>query len=439
MQYRFNALSYLIPLVTLFTSLLLGGLSFAERPNVVFLLSDDQSWGDYGFMDHPHIKTPNLDQLAKSGILYERGYVTAPLCRPSLASIVTGLYPHQTKIRGNDPLMPPGTNRKDKKFRPISLKLRHRMTAPMLELPSFVKTLKQNGYATLQTGKWWEGNPKDHGFTEAMSHGDHARDGRHGDNGLDIARKTMQPIYDFVDAAKQNEQPFFIWYGVMLPHAPHDAPDRLYNQYKDVAPNKSAARYWANVQWLDEGCGEIVDYLKNTGMYENTIFVFTCDNGWVPNPKKVGGSIRSKRRPVEAGIRTPIFITHSGNIEPVRDSQTLASNIDIAPTILKACGIQPPKAMTGLDLRNPSALQQRDQIFVEVYQHDSDLDKIENIDQGLIARVVIKGWDKLTAGPKTKQLFDLKTDPDDRKNVAQTHPEKVEKLSQLIDQLTGLE
>jgi len=81
----------------------------AEKPNVVFLLSDDQGWMDYGFMGHPHVKTPHLDRLASEGLLYERGYVTAPLCRPSLASLAAGLYPHQTGIRGNDPVMPKGT------------------------------------------------------------------------------------------------------------------------------------------------------------------------------------------------------------------------------------------------------------------------------------------------------------------------------------------
>ena len=70
-----------------------------EKPNVVFILSDDQSWGDYGFMGHPHLITPNLDQLAGEGLLYERGYTTAAICRPSLASIFTGLYPHQTAVR----------------------------------------------------------------------------------------------------------------------------------------------------------------------------------------------------------------------------------------------------------------------------------------------------------------------------------------------------
>ncbi|QEG22888.1 sulfatase-like hydrolase/transferase [Mariniblastus fucicola] len=406
----------------------------AQQPNVVFILSDDQSWTDYTFMDHPHIATPNIDRLAQAGVLYERGYVTAPLCRPSLASIVTGLYPHQTRIRGNDPLLPKGTNRHDKEFKPLSLKMRNRMTAPMLKHPSFVKILKDNGYATLQTGKWWEGDPKDHGFTDAMTHGNHMRGGRHGDKGLAIGRTTMKPLYDFVDKAKADEQPFFIWYGVFLPHAPHNAPDRLYNKYKDIAPNEPTARYWANVEWLDEGCGQIIEHLKKNGQYENTIFVYTCDNGWVQDPDKKNRSIRSKRQPVEAGIRTPIFITQEGKIQPVRDAETLASNIDIATTILKVCGIEAPKEMVGMDLREPEQLKKRNRVFVDVYEHDSDLDQLDDLDSGLMARVVIDGWDKLTVSPKKKELFDLKTDPDDRKDLADDNKEKVAELSKLLDQ-----
>jgi len=404
-----------------------------EQPNVVFLLSDDQSWPDYGFMDHPHIKTPNIDRLAKAGILYERGYVTAPLCRPSLASLVTGLYPHQTMIRGNDPLIPRGINRSDPQNKPALLNLRNRMTAPMRNHPSFVKILKENGYVTLQTGKWWEGDPKIHGFTDAMTHGDPTRGGRHGDRGLKIGRETMQPIYDFVERANKNNQPFFVWYGVFLPHTPHNAPDRLYNKYKDIAPNESTARYWANAEWLDESCGQIVDHLKKTGQYENTIFVYTCDNGWVPNPDKKNRFIRSKRQPFEAGIRTPIFITQEAKLQPLRDKTTLASNIDIATTILHACGIKPPPEMHGLDLRDPAQLQERNRIFVDVYEHDSDLDRLEDLDSCLTARVVIDDWDKLTSRPAGNELYNLKDDPDDQTDLSSQDPEKVTRLSGLIE------
>ncbi len=403
-----------------------------ERPNVVFLLSDDQAWNDYGFMGHEHIQTPNLDKLAAAGMLYERGYVTAPLCRPSLASLATGLYPHETGIRGNDPVMPKGTHRKT--HLELFGELRKKMTAPFSECTTFIEVLKENGYLTLQTGKWWEEDPLDHGFTHAMTHGVATAGGRHGDVGLRIGRKTIKPITDIADKSKVTGQPFFIWYGVYLPHSPHDAPDRLFNKYKGIAPDKPTAKYWANVEWLDETCGQIVDYLKKNNQYENTIFVFTCDNGWVQNPNKMNSSIRSKRQPVEAGIRTPIFITHEGTLQPLRDTSSLASNLDIATTILKACGIEPPQEMKGLDLRDPEALKERDRIFVDVYDHDSDLEKRKDVKDGYKAFVVIDGWYKLIQTPSSKELFNLKTDPDDRNNLASTHPEKVDYLSKLLDQ-----
>ncbi|WDI41046.1 sulfatase-like hydrolase/transferase [Bremerella sp. P1] len=411
----------------------LGHATAAENPNVVFLLSDDQGWTDYGFMGHPHVQTPNLDRLASAGILYERGYVTAPLCRPSLASIVTGLYPHQTQIRGNDPTMPVGFQRRTEPGKKLWQERRDRMTSPMASHPSFIKALKQNGYATLQTGKWWEGNPLDHGFTHAMTHGDLSRGGRHGDEGLKIGRETMTPIYDFIDTAHSNNQPFFIWYGVFLPHSPHNAPDRLFNKYKDIAPNEPTARYWANVEWLDEGCGELVKFLKAKDLYDNTIFVYTCDNGWVQDPDTKNRSVRSKREPYEAGIRTPIFITHGDRIKPQRDSETLASNIDIAPTILKACGLEAHSEMLGLDLREPSQLKTRNRIFVDVYDHDSDIDQLDDTNNGLVARVVIDGWNKLIARPGRSELYDLQVDADDRNDLSETYPDRVRELEDIVD------
>lgn len=418
-------------LVVLITCL--GQVVLAKRPNVVFLLSDDQGWTDYGFMGHPHLSTPNLDELANAGILYDRGYVTAPLCRPSLASIVTGLYPHQTQIRGNDPCLPAGIGRRTEEGKKKRAELSQQMTASMEHHPSFIQLLREHGYATLQTGKWWEGNPLDHGFTDAMTHGDPTRGGRHGDVGLKIGRETMQPIYDFIEKAQQNEQPFFVWYGVFLPHSPHNAPARLYDKYKDVAPDESTARYWANVEWFDEGCGQIVEYLKKEALYENTIFVYTCDNGWVPDPAKTGRSVRSKRQPVEAGIRTPMFLTHGATLEPQRHTEILASNIDIATTILRACDIEPPSVMQGLDLSHPEQLKKRNRVFVDVYEHDSDVQQLDNLENGLVAHVVIDGWDKLISRPDRNELFDLKTDADDRHDVAQEFGDKVTRLSGILD------
>ena len=144
--------------------------------------------------------------------------------------------------------------------------------------------------------------------------------------------------------------------------------------------------------------------------------------------------MRSKREPTEMGIRTPIFVTHANSIEPQRETEILASNIDVATTILLACGITPPDTMSGLDLRDAKALAKRDCIFVDVYAHDSNIDQLDDLDSGLTARVVIDGWDKLIARPDTKEYYDLKNDPDDRSDIAAQNPEKVEHLSSLIDE-----
>ena len=173
--------------------------------------------------------------------------------------------------------------------------------------------------------------------------------------------------------------------------------------------------------------------MKEKDLYEDTLFVFTADNGWRPDPEQVGGYVRSKKTPVEAGIRTPIFLTHKNKIVPRRDKETLASNIDIAPTILQACGIKPDKAMSGLDLRKPEVLAKRDRIFVDVYWDNIRVDALKDLDSDLIARVVIDGWDKLIARPDGLELYDLKNDPDDRTDLAEQNHEKVEELSALMN------
>ncbi|MEX0331588.1 MAG: sulfatase-like hydrolase/transferase [Puniceicoccaceae bacterium] len=406
--------------------LIAASLVSAKPPNVVLIISDDQTWNDYGFMGHEQVATPRLDKLASQSLLFERGYVSAPLCRPSLASLVTGMHPHQHLIRGNDPVLPGKVHHRNNKE--LFDKWRTKMTAPMHKLPSFVRLLKDNGYLTLQTGKWWEENPIDHGFTDAMTHGRTLEGGRHGDVGLEIGRTTHEPYYDFVDKALEEQKPFFVWYGVFLPHTPHNARAELVEKYLKVAPNESTARYWANIEWFDEVCGEVLDYLDKKGITDETMIIYTCDNGWVSNPEQAERSIRSKREPYEDGIRTPIMIKYPGKVTPQRDSVTLVSNIDIAPTILKAAGIEIPCEMAGLDLRDVNGLAKRDRVIVEDYAHDIDLSRLNDLDSNLDSRVLIKGWDKIIAWTDRTELYDLREDLSDRKDLSSMQPEKVSKL-----------
>ena len=194
-----NTRTFILALVA---TLGVGSLcSAAERPNVVLILGDDQAWTDYGFMGHPDVETPNLDKLAARSLVFDRGYVASPLCRPSLASMITGLFPFQHGVTGNDV---DGRNNRAALDTPLREQFHAR--------PSFIRTLTTNGYLAHQSGKWWEGSFQDGGFTHGMTHGDPMRGGRHGDAGLKIGRKGMQPVTDFIDHAVAKKKPFFVCY-----------------------------------------------------------------------------------------------------------------------------------------------------------------------------------------------------------------------------------
>ncbi|MBY0460068.1 MAG: sulfatase-like hydrolase/transferase, partial [Gemmataceae bacterium] len=169
----------------------------AAPPNVVLIVGDDQGWTDYGFMGHEHIQTPYLDKLARESIVFKRGYVPSSLCRASLATMITGLFPHQHQITSNDPPLPKGTTAAQANKDAGYLKLREEMVKNFERSPSLPKLLEKEGYISLQVGKWWEGNAcRCGGFTEGMTHGDPTKGGRHGDEGLKIGREGLKPVFD---------------------------------------------------------------------------------------------------------------------------------------------------------------------------------------------------------------------------------------------------
>jgi uncharacterized sulfatase len=389
----------------------------AAPPNVVIVLSDDQAWTDYGFMGHPQIQTPNIDGLAKQSVVFTRGYTPTSLCRSSLMSIITGLYPHQHLVTGNDP--PRGTDRREM--------LRH-----VHRTPTLPKLLADHGYVSFQSGKWWEGNFAEGGFTAGMSHGDPDKGGRHGDEGLKIGRQGLQPIYDFLESNKG--KPFFLWYAPMLPHQPHNPPQRLLDKYKDKTDSLFIAKYWANCEWWDETCGELLSYLDKQGLADNTLVVYVTDNGWIQTPNANPFAPRSKRSPYEGGIRTPIMLRWPGKLQPRRDEKTLVSTIDIAPTILAACGLSRTKEMRGVNLLDVIAGKTpgHDAVFGEVYAHD-----VANIDDplpGLEFRYCISGDWKLveSADGKAKELYNVIADPREEKDQAQQQPQRAKELSERI-------
>ena len=431
-------------LVLLWLALVGQAVGFEEPPNVVVILSDDQAWTDYGFMGHADIRTPHLDQLARRSLVFSHGYVAAPLCRPSLASIVTGLYPFQHGITGNDV---DGRNQ------------RAQLDSPVREAfhkhPSFIKLLTANGYLAHQSGKWWEGSWRDGGFTHGMTHGDPSRGGRHGDAGLKIGRDSMGPITEFIDDAMSKQKPFLIWYAPFLPHTPHNPPERLLKEYRKPGRAADVAKYYAMCQWCDETCGELLGYLEAKGLAENTMVIYLCDNGWAaastnaadPNQRLWKGfAQRSKGSPYEKGIRTPIMVSWPGHIKPQRVSD-FAHAIDLFPTIASATGLAAPGNLPGINLLDEPARTGRSAVFgvchsIHNMTPGDPSDTLKYLwcvegDWKLLVRYPGKDttqyrklhvWDT-----EPTRLYHLKDDPHEEYDRSSQYPELVHRLKERIE------
>jgi arylsulfatase A-like enzyme len=444
-------------------SLLALGVSpqvHAAPPNIVFIISDDHAWTDYGFMGHKQIETPNLDKLARQSAVFPRGYVPTALCRPALMTFATGLYSHQHKTSGNDPAAIPVTQDNEKvakakrKGKPGAdseeyQALREKLISHIDSSPKIAELLGKQGYLSHQSGKWWEGNFKRGGFTHGMTRGFPEPAGRHGDDGLDIGRAGLEPVFEFMDQAVAEEKPFFVWYAPFMPHTPHTPPDRLFQKYKAKGIESDfVARYYAMVEWFDETCGDLIDRVDSIGQMDNTLFVYVADNGWIQSPDSAGYAPRSKQSANEGGTRQPIMFSWRGVIQPGMRGEQLCSSVDIVPTSLAAAGVEIPAVLPGLNLLpqlKSAAPTPRKEVYGETFAHDvADIDKPE---ESLLYRWVIDGKWKLlltydgklgkyaSSHPRTEkrpQLYDLIADPHEDKNLAADNPELVQELAEKL-------
>jgi arylsulfatase A-like enzyme len=418
--------------------LLLSSLTAsAAPPNIVFIVGDDQAWTDYGFMGHPHIQTPHLDKLASESLRFDHGYVPTSLCRASLATMITGLYPHQHTITSNDPPIPKGVKPADLMKNDHYLADRKAMVAQFEKSPNLPKLLGESGYVSLQAGKWWEGNAcRCGGFTEGMTHGDPSKGGRHGDEGLNVGRQGLKGVTDFIDTAKKDGKPFFVWYAPMMPHQPHNPPDRLFKKYVTKTDSEFVAKYWAMCEWFDETVGDVLAHLEMQKLSDNTIVIYLHDNGWIQDSKKNQFAPKSKRSPYDGGIRTPILVRWPGVIKPGK-SEALAHSIDLVPTALVAAGLKPTADMPGLNLLEAKAVAARTSLFGEIFEHNAiDITKPA---ANLQYRWVIDGQMKLILPnparlPDAKaELYDLKTDQKEESNLAEKRPDDVTRLTKKLN------
>ncbi|HWS00287.1 MAG TPA: sulfatase, partial [Prolixibacteraceae bacterium] len=328
----------------------------SNQPNIVFILADDLGWKDLGCYGNPFNETPNIDLLAKSGVRFTQAYAACPVCSPTRASIMTGIYPAKLQltnfIAGNrtDPASP---------VLPASWK-------PYLEarettLPELLKT---KGYTTGMVGKWHLGDkdsiaPWGQGFDYSRMIGKNGLDyynysiylGSYQEEFTDHGTEYMTDKLTgyAVDFIKQSaKKPFFLYMAYSAPHVftvPRADKLKKYFLKYEKFEGKYNPNYAAMVESLDDGVGVIVQTLKELGLLENTLIVFTSDNGGLgldelgPIPTNMAPLRKWKGHIYEGGTRVPAMVSWAGKIAPGAVSDTYFSSIDYLPTFCELTGI----------------------------------------------------------------------------------------------------
>ncbi len=409
----------------------------ASRPNIVFILVDDLRWDALGVAGHPFIKTPNIDRIAKEGLLFRNAFVTTPLCSPSRASFLTGQYVHKHNIVGNE---------KPQVFNPLSFKL---TTFPML--------LERAGYETAYVGKWHMGNddaPRP-GFDRWVSF---KGQGAYNDPVINFdgkAEKVPGYMTDLLSdyaiefVKRQHAKPFMLYLAHKAIHGPFTPAERHKDLYsgqtikrapnaQDTLEGKPMLRRTVGervagrpgggpsdeairnqmrcLTAIDEGVGRVLKALEETKQLDNTIVIFTSDNGYFWGEHGLG----DKRAAYEESIRIPLFVRYPKMIKAgtTREQAALnpVLNIDIAPTLLELAGAPIPKEMHGRSLAplfkgNPK--KWRESFLSEYFAEE----RFPNIASWQAVRTARWKYIHYTELDGADELYDLKTDPGEMKNL----------------------
>ncbi|MCC6683312.1 MAG: arylsulfatase [Phycisphaeraceae bacterium] len=398
------------------------------KPNVLLILADDMAFGDLSRINGGITRTPRLDQLAQQSIRLTRGYSASAVCAPARAAMLTGRYPHRTGV--------------------IALNKNTGLTRLRLDETTIADVFAANGYATGMVGKWHCGDGPDHhplrrgfqefcGFTEDINIqsyfnydlfiGDqiqHFDDRYLTDHFTDLA-------IDYL--SRHRDQPFFLHLAHYAPHRPLNAPQELVDFYKDKGFDENIATIYAMIDVLDRGIGRVLDVLDNLGLADNTIVIFTSDNGPDPIPgERFNCDLRGTKYTIhEGGIHVPMIIRWPGHLQPA-DNDTLVSFIDFLPTLTAACGINLPESLDFNGRNVLDALASGDTApdpvrFWQwnrgqpIYSHNAAMrDGDWKLVRPFVSRNVVTEESDLPP-----MLFNLRDDPGENNDLAEQNPQRV--------------
>lgn len=416
------------------------------KPNILIINIDDMGWKDVGFMGSEYYETPNIDALSKQGMVFTNGYAASANCAPSRACLMTGLwtprhgiYTVNSSERGKS---------QDRKLIPTP------NTTILASTHNIIpKVLKSNGYTTCHAGKWHlSHNPLEYGFDVNIG-GSHAGAPQSyyppyknvklekGDSDY-LTDLVMENAIKFVDTIAQ---PFFLYYSPYAVHKPIMPVKSLLDKYKNKpgSNGQDNPEYATMVENLDRNIGLLVKKLKEKNIFDNTLIVFTSDNGGLYGITQQKPLRAGKGSYYEGGIREPFFFVFSDKIKPNTQSEVPITNLDIFPTILEFAGVK----NSGLILDGNSlsavlegktesferALFWHFPIYLEAYNQKDN----ENRDPLFRTRpgsVIRQGQWKLHYYFEDNEieLYNLSEDIGEKNNVAKENPEKRDELLGLL-------
>lgn len=435
----------------------------AAKPNILLIYVDDLGYGDLGSFGHPVIQSPNIDGLAEKGMTLTNYYAPSALCSPSRAALLTGRYPYRTGIKS---WIPAGTD----------IYLKH------AEI-TLAESLKSAGYNTALVGKWHlnsdlgsekEPQPRDQGFDYFYGHNAFQIPTNRNPTNIYRNGKLLPTQNGYTAELYANESiewlnqqtddaPFFLFLSMAEPHTTIENPDdynAIYADYtegeiipipsgekeipKDKLKPRGPGEYYANITYMDHQIGRVLDHLDKRGLNDNTVIVFTSDNGPVTSQwlawyevnayGSTGGYKGRKHYLYEGGIKVPAFVVYPGVTKPGSQSDQLIVGMDFFNTLLAAAEVEPPMdrdidgidispALSGQDLPNRTLLWALPSV--------SDFEfAIRDGDWKLL----------LNAQHEPKELYNLSEDPLELINLIDQQPKRTETLTQIFQkQLANIE
>lgn len=436
----------------------------AARPHVLMVLVDDMGYGDYSMAGHPELRTPHLDSLAEQSARFESFYVS-PVCGMTRAALMTGCYPHRVGVHIN------GRNlARDAK--------------------TLAAELQEAGYATGIFGKWHLGDhypyrPRDFGFEKSVvSRGgiigqlaDQPNEVRYSDpflmndGKLESFQGYATDVYfrlalEWMEGMHQAGRPFFALLSTNAPHRPYsDAPPEEFERQHQALLSKaranlksgealgseqleeldSSARYFAMVERIDTNMGKLMERLATGGLLDQTLVLFLSDNG--PLPGRYNAGLRGGKGEVyEGGIRTRFFAHWPGHLSPALRSDRVAAHIDLMPTLLEACGVELKHELDGVSLwpllTGASQTLPERLLFFEAHQGRASARQNFAVRSQDYKLVMPGGYGEIDGNARL-ELYDMRVDPGETTNLAQEHPELVERLdaayTPLADELKAIQ